>query len=61
MNPLHYVDVPKGETTYDRERDCPNIAYLFLRNVLANTTAPEVSILAVCFNPAHVEVKVKAI
>ena len=23
MNPLHYVDVPRGETTYDRERDCP--------------------------------------
>ena len=23
LNPLHYVDVPKGETSYDRERDCP--------------------------------------
>ena len=23
MNPLHYVDVPRGATTYDRERDCP--------------------------------------
>jgi nuclease S1 len=23
MNPLHYVDVPRGETTYERERDCP--------------------------------------
>jgi hypothetical protein len=23
MNLLHYVDVPRGATTYDRERDCP--------------------------------------
>ena len=23
MNPLHYVDVPRGATAYDRERDCP--------------------------------------
>jgi len=23
MNPLHHVDVPRGATTYDRERDCP--------------------------------------
>jgi len=22
MNPLHYVDVPRGSTSYDRERDC---------------------------------------
>ena len=23
MNPLHYVDVPRGSTSYDRDRDCP--------------------------------------
>src|SRR5499427_3025925 len=23
-NPLHYVDVPRGATAYDRERDCPS-------------------------------------
>jgi len=23
MNPLHYVDVPRGATAYDRDRDCP--------------------------------------
>jgi hypothetical protein len=23
LNPLHYVDVPRGSTTYDRDRDCP--------------------------------------
>jgi nuclease S1 len=23
LNPLHYVDVPRGESKYDRERDCP--------------------------------------
>jgi len=23
MNPLHYVDVPRGATAYDRDRGCP--------------------------------------
>jgi len=23
-NPFHYVDVPRGATAYDRERDCPS-------------------------------------
>ena len=23
MNPLHYVDVPNGSSSYDQERDCP--------------------------------------
>jgi nuclease S1 len=23
LNPLHYVDLPRGATRYDRERDCP--------------------------------------
>jgi len=23
LNPLHYVDVPRGSTSYDRDRDCP--------------------------------------
>ena len=45
MNPLHYVDVPRGETTYDRERDCPQRnciveAITWYVNVLKSNDSP---------------------
>src|SRR5262245_22539630 len=45
MNPLHYVDVPKGATAYDRERDCPQRngiveAVTWYLNVLKSTDSP---------------------
>src|SRR5215467_5713210 len=45
MNPLHYVDVPRGATTYDRERDCPQRnciveAVTWYLNVLKSNDSP---------------------
>jgi len=45
MNPLHYVDIPRGATTYDRERDCPQRnciveAVTWYLNVLKSTDSP---------------------
>jgi len=45
MNPLHYVDVPRGETKYDRERDCPQWnciveAITWYLNVLKSNDSP---------------------
>src|SRR5262244_1031365 len=45
MNPLHYVDVPRGATAYDRERDCPQRnciveAVTWYVNVLKSTDSP---------------------
>jgi len=45
MNLLHYVDVPRGATTYDRERDCPQRngiveAVTWYLNVLKSTDSP---------------------
>src|SRR5215471_4228824 len=45
MNPLHYVDVPRGAAQYDRERDCPQRnciveAVTWYWNVLKSTDSP---------------------
>jgi len=45
MNPLHYVDVPRGATAYDRERDCPQRnciveAVTWYVNVLKSNDSP---------------------
>jgi len=45
LNPLHYVDVPRGSTTYDRDRDCPQRnciveAVTWYLNVLKSTDSP---------------------
>jgi hypothetical protein len=45
MNPLHYVDVPRGATTYDRDRDCPQRnciveAVTWYFNVLKSNDSP---------------------
>src|SRR5262244_3862303 len=45
MNPLHYVDMPRGATTYDRERDCPQRnciveAVTWYFNVLKSNDSP---------------------
>src|SRR5262249_43199577 len=45
MNPLHYVDVPRGAAKYDRERDCPQRnciveAVTWYVNVLKSNDSP---------------------
>src|SRR5262249_5025535 len=45
MNPLHYVDIPRGATTYDRVRGCPQRnciveAGATLLNELKSTACP---------------------
>lgn len=45
MNPLHYVDVPNGSSSYDRERDCPQRnciveAVTWFLNVLKSSDSP---------------------
>ena len=45
MNPLHYVDVPRGATAYDRDRDCPQRnriveAVTWYLNVLKSNDSP---------------------